>query len=130
MGSTIGTTVSNVMEKTNHLLPKDVGEIPDVLTKHTEFTSNTKYAFWILAFIQLPAAVLLLLVQKKNLVEIPFVDEAEIAEGDEKPLEQDPFQFNLSYLRKRFAEIPAKELTFLIAAMVFLFEGLQVNYLI
>jgi len=118
------------MEKANHLLPKDVGEIPDVLTKHTEFTSNTKYAFWILAFIQLPAAVLLLLVQKKNLVEIPFVDEAEIAEGDEKSLEQDPFQFNLSYLKKKFAEIPAKELTFLIAAMVFLFEGLQVNCLI
>lgn len=101
-------------------LVADVANVPEVLTKQTEFTSDTKYAFWILALIQLPAAVILFIVQKKNLVEIPSVEEA-VEKNDSVPIE-----LSLDYVKKRFAEIPAKELTFLVSAMVFLFEGLQV----
>ncbi len=107
----------------NHI--NNVNEIPDVLTKRTEFTSDTEYAFWILALIQFPAAAVLYFAKSQNVVEIPSVEETELNDGNANNLE-DTFQFNPEYLKKKFSEIPAKELTFLIATLVFLFEGLQV----
>lgn len=104
-------------------LSTEVEELPSVLSKETEFTSNTKYAFWILAFIQLPAFIIMYAAKKKELVDTPSNDEEVI-----KVQEDSPWVFSIEYLRSRFAEIPSKELTFLVAAMVFLFEGLQASH--
>ena len=113
------TTVSALPDKP---LIKDFGEIPQLMTIRTEFTSNTKYAFWILAFVQLPAVVILVLMKRLNIAEPP-------CEEDEKDSHIDSsFEFSIEYIKARFTEIPLKELTFLISVMVFLFEGLQVIY--
>lgn len=119
------TMVANLQKQAfaaSHL-STEVEEIPIVLSKETEFTSNTKYAFWILALIQLPAFFIMYTAKKKELIDSPSNEEEII-----KVQEDSPFVFSIDYLKSRFSEIPAKELTFLVSAMVFLFEGLQVNY--
>jgi hypothetical protein len=86
----------------------------------SEYTSNTKYAFWILALIQIPAAAILffLSLNRNSLIHKQTIERSS-SSGE-------IFEFSVDSLRKRFAEIPLKELTFIVSAIVFLFEGLQV----
>jgi fucose permease len=124
-GTGTGTTIATVFKHhsnsfINNHMAQQVEEIPEVLTKQTEFTSNTKYAFWILAFIQLPAAAFLVFLKKKNLVQEPVIEKSnEPEEG---------LRLNVEHIKTRIATMPLKELTFLASAIVFLFEGLQASH--
>lgn len=95
----------------------------EAMTIDAEYTSNTIYAFWILALIQLPAAVILLLLKlkKNSLIHKQTIERTSSAQGI-------PFQFTVQYFKARLAEIPLKQLTFLVSAIVFLFEGLQASH--
>lgn len=118
-GTGTGTTI--IKQKPfskSYAMAHEVEEIPEVLTRQTEFTSNTKYAFWILAFIQLPTAATLLFLKRNNLIQEPIIEKYN--ETDEET------RFNVDYIKKRIREMPLKELTFIASAIVFLFEGLQV----
>ena len=126
--SSIGTTlISNMIIKrppfikSHFRLTRQVraADFPEVLTKRTEFTSNTKYAFWILAFIQLPAsAILLFLLKKKKDTDILNMEDDETTEHEQSN-DIMPFEFTVGYLKKRYAQIPAKQLTFLISGKIY-----------
>lgn len=122
-GTGTGSTIATIIKQQkpflkSYAMAHDVEKIPEVLTRQTEFTSNTKYAFWILAFIQLPTAATLLFLKRNNLIQEPVIEKSK--EPDEG------IRLNVEYIKARFTEIPLKELTFIAAAIVFLFEGLQV----
>ena len=104
-----------------------LAELPTVLTKKTQFTSETKYAFWILAAIQLPAALILFAAKKAGLIDVPEEDTgaAESANGPEF-IDLSEGKPSSGYLITLFKKIPFAEMTILISSLVFLFEGLQV----
>ncbi len=116
------TRLASVQEK--------ISQIPTVLTKRTEFTSDTKYAFWILAAIQLPAAFILFFAKKFRSIESLLESEETRGPNEQDNLikEGSDFKFfSIDYIRSFFKNMPYVELTLLISFLVFLFEGLQVK---
>ena len=105
-----------------------LAELPTVLTKKTQFTSETKYAFWILAAIQLPAAFILFAAKKAGLIDVPEEDSIAADESANGPefIDLTEGKTSSSYLISLLKKIPFAEMTILISSLVFLFEGLQV----
>ena len=104
-------------------------ELPDVLMVKTQFTSQTKYAFWILALIQLPAPIILGVFKlgAKNLSTYTDLEQNK-GSGDEVGGESVSFAFSIDYLKSLFNNTPVFKMTLMVSLMVFVFEGLQVGF--
>ena len=103
------------------------------LTHKTEFTSRTKYAFWILAAIQLPAPIILFVAKMLKKISddesLTTNEDTTRQNSEENFKEKIPFSFSISYFKSLFTNIHVLQLTLLISLLVFLFEGLQVRKL-
>lgn len=107
-------------------------------TTSTKFTSQTKYAFWILSVIQLPAPIFLFLIKVFDR-RLPNYSDLELQEssdnahtnddaaGYENSSEMPSFSFSRSYFQSLSKNKPIFQLTILMSVMVFFFEGLQVK---
>lgn len=115
--------------------------ISAILLTRANFDSTTKYAFWILAIIQMPAPIILALSkfsssEKFNSIDI-HADEAsndqttnpETADGYENIDQADnsKLQVTISYFKSIFRSAATFQMVILISILVFLFEGLQVK---
>lgn len=118
--------------------------ISAILLKSTNFDSTTKYAFWILSIIQLPAPIILALSkfsssEKFNSINI-HADEAsnetttttsnaETLDGYENidVADNSKLQVTISYFKSIFRSAATFQMVLLISILVFLFEGLQVT---
>jgi hypothetical protein len=99
--------------------------VPNILMTRTEFTSQIKYAFWILALIQLPAPIFLFIFMNRfdNLTESqPSNDD--LTKKEEK---KEAPGLSVGFFRSLLSDIPVLQMTLLVSILVFLFEGLQVN---
>ncbi|CAF0884729.1 unnamed protein product [Brachionus calyciflorus] len=110
---------------------KDTSEI---LLSRTQFKSETKYAFWILALIQLPAPIILLILKLnsskiKNYTDIELQTEEENA-NQKSNLENtsSSSSFSFEYLKSLFQNMPVLQMIILLSFLVFLFEGLQASH--
>lgn len=96
-------------------------------TKRTQFSSQTKYAFWILAFIQLPAPLILFYLKKSSKYSENYTDiELQTQENDQS---SQNFLLSLENIKKFFNNNPFFQLIVLMSLLVFFFEGLQVIFL-
>lgn len=101
----------------------------------TKFKSQTKYAFWILACIQLPAPIILLMFK---LASKKFENYCDIEQQQSQANQTEPqaeskertFTFSLNYFKSLVQNIPVLQMTLLISLLVFFFEGLQVNHIL
>ncbi len=127
--------------------------IPEMLKSKLHMRSKTKYAFWILALMQLPVPIILFIfkmTKSKNFIN--EFDEKELYKGDlnknkddyndlvdmdenrnlsfSEKFQQLPFII-WEYLCKYFDNsMPVFKMTALMASMVFLFDGLQVSNIV
>lgn len=129
----------------NQTLITEDEAISAILLKSANFDSTTKYAFWILSIIQLPAPIILALSkfsssEKFNSINI-HADEAsnettptttanaETLDGYENidAADNSKLQVTISYFKSIFRSAATFQMVLLISILVFLFEGLQVN---
>jgi hypothetical protein len=108
----------------NDSLTRENPLVPNILMTRTEFTSQIKYAFWILALIQLPAPIFLFIFMNRfdNLTETQTN-----AEDLKKEETKEPSGITVGFIRSLFSDIPVLQMTLLVSVLVFLFEGLQVH---
>lgn len=101
--------------------------VPNILMTRTQFTSQTKYAFWILALIQLPAPLFLFVFMNRfdNLTNDTQLSSDEPKNESDLNEAADSF-FSADFFKSLFNNIPVLQMTLLISFLVFLFEGLQV----
>ena len=111
-------------------------ELSAILMAKTLFTSKTKYAFWILALIQLPAPFIILMSKMTGASSSPDANQDEVAHSSlNNPedfhevigQESHKFEFSVSYFKSMFTNAAVCQMVLLISLMVFLFEGLQVS---
>ncbi len=95
--------------------------VPDILMTKTQFTSQTKYAFWILALIQLPAPIFLAMFMNR----FENLNQQQTTKGEEDE-EENYSMFSVSFFKSMLRNIPFLQMTLLISFLVFLFEGLVV----
>lgn len=107
--------------------------LPNILMSRTQFTSQTKYAFWILSLIQLPTPIILLLIKlsgKNSRFNTNYYD---LEKQDENKASNDlntapqGSTFSIDYFKSLFDNMPELNLTILISLLVFFFEGIQVG---
>jgi fucose permease len=102
--------------------------LPKILNTKTQFTSQTKYAFWILALIQLPAPIILLAAKwRSNSESLPTYDNLEPTSSAENEISAG-FSFSLEYFKSLLGNMPILQTTLLMSLLVFLFEGLQASH--
>lgn len=92
--------------------------------KRNEFSSQTKYAFWILAFIQLPAPAILFYLKKLHQNSDNYTD---IEQQPQENSDCHNSLISIERIKNFFYNNPFLQLIILISILVFLFEGLQVN---
>lgn len=108
--------------------------MPSILLTRTQFTSQTKYAFWILALIQLPAPIFLFMYMArfKDLENDQLINDEEQQQGQQTSDLKDSSNsdaplFSLGFIRSLFSDLPMLQMILLISFLVFLFEGLVVS---
>lgn len=109
----------------NGSLSIDQSILPNVFMTRTKFTSQTKYAFWILSLIQLPAPITLLLIRLRPSPE--YENNLDMNESSDQE-EPTTFSLSINYFQSLFKNLPVLQLTLLMAFLVFLFEGLQASH--
>ena len=110
-------------------------ELSAILMATAQFTSKTKYAFWILALIQLPAPLIIFISKMTTGSSNASGQDESITTGGNGPEdfhepigeEDQKFQFSISYFKAMFINAAVFQMVVLISIMVFLFEGLQVK---
>jgi hypothetical protein len=119
-------TSSNLSSLSNTLTTSHTTAISSMLMSRPHFTSKMKYAFWILAVVQLPAPIILILVKLKSIAFSSYSDiQADEERASVKGAESS-FSLSLDYVKSIVNDVPLVRMISLIAAMLFLFEGLQV----
>lgn len=110
----------------NDTLTRENPLVPNILMTRTEFTSQIKYAFWILALIQLPAPIFLFIFMNRfdNLTESQ-INTDELGNKDEA--NKEPSTMSVGFFKSLLSDIPVLQMTLLVSILVFLFEGLVVN---
>lgn len=93
--------------------------------KKNEFSSQTKYAFWILALIQLPAPAIIFYIKKSNQNLDNYTDIEDQSQENNHSKFYDSL-IKIENVKKFIYNNPFLQLIVLISIIVFLFEGLQV----
>lgn len=111
--------LNDTVTRTNPLMPS-------ILLTRTQFTSHTKYAFWILAVIQLPTPIFLFLYMKRFNNNESQLNDDETEDLDLKDSSKESI-FSLTIIQSLLNNSPVLKMTLLISFLVFLLEGLQVR---
>lgn len=133
--------------KTIDLDDEELILIPEIFKSKLHMKSKTKYAFWILALMQLPVPMLLFAFKlskmrsfNNNEIDHDYLDDtknkndyndfSDVNEGAtiQEKIQKLPSKI-FDYLCRYFNNsIPVFKMTALMALMVFLFDGLQVSH--
>ena len=87
----------------NGSLSIDQSILPNVFMTRTKFTSQTKYAFWILSLIQLPAPITLLLIRLRPSPE--YENNLDMNESSDQE-EPTTFSLSINYFQSLFKNLP------------------------